>query len=172
MSERRASRKFEEIKPDMAPMIDVTFLLLIFFIVTMKFKVLEGRLDAALPKDLGTASTPIEPVEKVDIKMLVHRKGRLELDPSTASPSHKDGRLKHMVGRIIRYEVGANKFTDLAKLDDFLDQFSRTQEMLDDTPITLDPRKGTVYGDIVVVLDVVIKKGFRKISFAGSFEEE
>ncbi len=172
MPERRASRKFEEVKPDMAPMIDVTFLLLIFFIVTLKFKVLEGRLDAALPKDMGTNTSPIEPIEKVDIKLFVHRRGTMAPDPATASTTYKDGRLKHIVGRTIRYEVGASKFTDLAKLDQFLDQFARTQEMLDDTPITLDPRKNTVYGDIVVVLDVVIKKGFRKISFAGSFEEE
>ena len=34
-------------------MIDVVFLLLIFFICTMKFKVLEGKLATVLPKDVG-----------------------------------------------------------------------------------------------------------------------
>ncbi|MDF1837417.1 MAG: biopolymer transporter ExbD, partial [Planctomycetota bacterium] len=38
---------------DMTPMIDVTFLLLIFFMCTLKFKVLEGKLTAYLPKDVG-----------------------------------------------------------------------------------------------------------------------
>ncbi|MEL6716433.1 MAG: biopolymer transporter ExbD, partial [Planctomycetota bacterium] len=35
---------------EMTPMIDVTFLLLIFFMCTLKFKVLEGKLGAYLPK--------------------------------------------------------------------------------------------------------------------------
>ena len=37
----------------MTPMIDVTFLLLIFFMCTLKFKTLEGKLAAYLPKDVG-----------------------------------------------------------------------------------------------------------------------
>ena len=43
--------KFDEIMDEkcelqMTPMIDVTFLLLIFFMCTLKFKVLEGKLGA------------------------------------------------------------------------------------------------------------------------------
>ncbi|MDP6849406.1 MAG: biopolymer transporter ExbD [Planctomycetota bacterium] len=168
---RRRQTKFEEVKPDMAPMIDVTFLLLIFFIVTLKFKVLEGRLDAALPKDMGSMSTETDPIEKVDIVIRVKKPGVLSPDPTTRTHSQPQGRLKHYVGRQVEYLVGTNKFRDVGKLSNFLDRFAKTQEMKDDTPITLDVRKGSVYGDVVVILDVVIEKGFQKISFAGSFEE-
>ena len=44
-------------------MIDVVFLLLIFFIVTAKFKPIENRLDAHLPKDEGEPQAPSQ-VEK------------------------------------------------------------------------------------------------------------
>ncbi len=165
-------QKFEEVKPDMAPMIDVTFLLLIFFIVTLKFKVLEGRLDAALPKDRGTSASTADEIEKVDIVIKVKKKGQLVLDPTTRTTSSPQGRLKHYVGRLVQFEVGSSKFTDLARLDRHLNAFSKTQKQKDDTPITIDPRKGVVYGDVVGILDVVIAKGFSKISFAGSFEEE
>ncbi len=41
---------------DMTPMIDVTFLLLIFFMVASKFKLDEGRLDSYLPRHSGPAA--------------------------------------------------------------------------------------------------------------------
>ena len=49
---------------NLAPMIDVTFLLLIFFSVTTTFKRAEGYLSAKLPKDAGqpTVTLPISPV--------------------------------------------------------------------------------------------------------------
>ncbi len=163
--------KFEEVEPEMTPMIDVVFLLLIFFIVTLKFKTLEGRLDAALPKDRGTATQQTDEIEKVDIVIRVARKGELVPDPATKTTSYPQGRLKHYVNRVVRYEVGSNSFTDLRKLSKYLDGFSKTQKQRDETPVSLDPRKGSVYGDVVKVLDVVISKGFTKIAFAGSQEE-
>jgi biopolymer transport protein ExbD len=62
----------EEVKLDMTPMIDVTFLLLTFFMLTMKFRVLEGKLDAQLPKDMGQAAggAPVDR-EKVRIRIQV-----------------------------------------------------------------------------------------------------
>ncbi|HEX9792452.1 MAG TPA: biopolymer transporter ExbD [Planctomycetota bacterium] len=163
----KTNRKFEEVKPDMTPMIDVTFLLLIFFIVTLKFKTLEGRLDAALPKDMGSAATKAEEIEKVDIVLYVANPGSMQPDPSTGSRSQPQGRLNHFVGRVIRYEVGTQSFTDLVALRQFLTRFDK-----DETPVTFDSRRDTVYGDVVAVLDVVVDMGFKKITFAGTFENE
>jgi biopolymer transport protein ExbD len=168
---RHQKREFEEVKMEMTPMIDVTFLLLIFFIVTLKFKTLEGRLDAALPKDRGTSTSTAEEVEKVDIVIKVSNPGRLVPDPKTATTSSPEGRLLHYVDRKVRFEVGAQQFTNADALSKYLDQFARTQEMKDETPVSIDPRKGVVYGDVVTVLDVVIQKGFTQIAFGGSFEE-
>ena len=65
----------DECKMEMTPMIDVTFLLLIFFMCTIKFKVLEGKLAAYLPKDVGVNATQAEPLEKVEILMRVQVEG-------------------------------------------------------------------------------------------------
>ena len=46
-----------EVAADLTPMIDVTFLLLIFFLCSIQFKVLEGKLSTYLPKDVGGAPT-------------------------------------------------------------------------------------------------------------------
>ncbi|MBL7008982.1 MAG: biopolymer transporter ExbD [Planctomycetes bacterium] len=168
MSRRRKKKPFEEIKMDMTPMIDVTFLLLVFFIVTLKFKTLEGRLDASLPKDRGTNTSQANEIEKVDIVIKVSDPGRLVPDPA----HYSRGRLNMFVDRRVRFEVGSSTFTSGPDLEKYLEQFARTQAMRDETPVSIDPRKGVVYGDVVTVLDVVIKSGFTQIAFGGSFEEQ
>jgi len=60
---------------EMTPMIDVTFLLLIFFMCTLKFKTLEGKLAAYLPKDVGVNSSESDPIEKVEILLQVVNEG-------------------------------------------------------------------------------------------------
>ena len=60
----------KETKMEMTPMIDVTFLLLIFFLCTIKFKILEGKIPAYLPKDVGVNTTPIDKqLEKIEIDL-------------------------------------------------------------------------------------------------------
>jgi biopolymer transport protein ExbD len=54
----------------MTPMIDVTFLLLIFFMCACKFKTFEGKLAAYLPKDKGLQNYKIEEQE-LPIKVLL-----------------------------------------------------------------------------------------------------
>ena len=172
----RKKKKFEEITPDMTPMIDVTFLLLIFFIVTLKFKVLEGRLDAALPKDRGSATTKEEEIEKIDIQLYVADPGELTKDRDKEG---KETGLQTFQGRRIRVEIGDNKWyyepfdenrnteDPLPALADFLKTFDK-----DETPVSLDARKGIVYGDVVVVLDVIVRAKFDQVSFAGTFEQD
>ncbi|MHC4823566.1 MAG: ExbD/TolR family protein [Planctomycetota bacterium] len=169
---RRKKKKFEEIKPDMTPMIDVTFLLLIFFIVTLKFKVLEGRLDAALPKDRGTSTSEAEEIEKVDIMLFVADPGELVDDPALKG-------LQMFQGRRIRIEIGTQKWyynpfsptsdanNPIPELTTFLKTFDK-----DETPVSIDARKGVVYGDVIVLLDVVIREKFKQVSFAGTFEQD
>jgi biopolymer transport protein ExbD len=173
---RKKRRKVEEVKPDMTPMIDVTFLLLVFFIVTLKFKILEGRLDAALPKDRGTNTSPAEEIEKIDILMFVAEPGELVTE---LSETGKNTGLKKFEGRTIRLEVGAKKFryNPMTEFPEELRTFLRAgiaSSVYDtaETPVSIDARKGVVYGDVIRVLDVVIEEEFEKVSFAGTHEQD
>jgi biopolymer transport protein ExbD len=67
---RRKKRQAREEKasPDLTPMIDVTFQLLIFFILATRFKVDERNHKVELPKDEGLESTPSVPKEQVTIR--------------------------------------------------------------------------------------------------------
>ncbi|MHC4597462.1 MAG: ExbD/TolR family protein [Planctomycetota bacterium] len=57
---QREGFRGDECETNMTPMIDVCFQLLIFFMVTSKFKTLEGKLAAYLPKDRGMINTRVE----------------------------------------------------------------------------------------------------------------
>jgi len=63
----------EDIKLQITPMIDVTFLLLIFFML-LPFRSLERKVAAFLPKDRGLAKTKIKLEEKPKITVELKRK--------------------------------------------------------------------------------------------------
>ncbi|MFH1708852.1 MAG: biopolymer transporter ExbD [Planctomycetota bacterium] len=64
-----AKRKRPEDMPDggmnMTPMIDVVFLLLIFFMCATKFKTLDYRIEANLPKDKGQIDDRQQPPQEM-----------------------------------------------------------------------------------------------------------
>jgi biopolymer transport protein ExbD len=68
MARQRKKRQSKETgKADLTPMIDVTFQLLIFFILCTRFKVEERNHTVELPKDEGLSSAPSVPKEQVTI---------------------------------------------------------------------------------------------------------
>jgi biopolymer transport protein ExbD len=155
---RRRPPTFEDKKPDMTSMIDVTFLLLIFFIVTLNFHTLEGRLDAALPKTHGIRQFDTPPIEPIVLTLQVANPGTLQVDPDSK-------RHKVFAGRVMRYKIGTRVFADLAKVQEFLNTLDR------ESTVTLDPMAGTVQGDVIKALDVVLDVGFEHVDFAGSRED-
>lgn len=72
----------EEAKTDMTPMIDVVFLLLIFF-MCMKFKSYEKKLDADLPEDEGLSISTPTPVQqlRITINLLAGETDKIQIMP-------------------------------------------------------------------------------------------
>jgi len=164
----------EECKLEMTSMIDVVFLLLIFFLCTLKFKTLEGKLAAYLPKDVGVNTSEAEEIEKVEIVIKVVTPGE-KLNargdgPWDPVPDNK-GRQKRFSfgpGRRLSYQVGPRKMTNVAELQTRL---TSLHEDDDERPATIDSRPGTVYEDVVEVLDATLDAGFDQITFVGSYED-
>jgi biopolymer transport protein ExbD len=139
MSALRRTPQRDE-KADLTAMIDVTFLLLVFFLCTMKFRTFEGRHDANLPKEFGTGIHPVEPVESATIEVRVTKPGQLG------------------------YRVGTRKFGDLGSLRAFLGSIPL------DMPVTIDMRVDTIHQDFMSVLDQCVDRGFDKVTIAGTHE--
>src|SRR5687767_11546616 len=66
---------------DMTPMIDVCFQLIVFFMLTLRFKSIDRRFQSALPKDRGQASAPttLTPLQEITVKLF--RQGLDQQDP-------------------------------------------------------------------------------------------
>ena len=157
---------------DMTPMIDVTFLLLIFFMCTLKFKTLEGKLSAFLPKDVGVNQSDAEPKEKVEVLMR-------PIVPGTKYKPAKEGeapalytgtgRFVYGPDRVIQYSVGILRTNDLGAIA------KRLKVIHKDDPeraLTIDARPGTIYGDVIECLDVVLDADFTDITFVGAYPDK
>ncbi len=153
----------EEMKGDMTPMIDVVFQLLIFFMLTIKFKTLEGKLAAYLPKDVGVNTSPAEPKEKVEIKLKVEKEGA-KLHPRDDVPWSGTGPYRFGPDRIVKYSIGPKSTTRLEEAAQRLKELYKADP---EQPATIDPYPGTVYADVVLILDEAIKVGYKDISFVG-----
>lgn len=164
MAKKLHSMQEEKCDLEMTPMIDVTFLLLIFFMCTLKFKTLEGKLAAYLPKDVGVNQTQAEPIEKVDITLRVRSTGN-KLDPFSFEPKTGPGRFVFDGSRVIEYSVGPFKTT---KVGELLSRLKALRKQDEERPATIDAMPGTVYGDVVPVLDAALEAGFEEITFVGA----
>ena len=165
----KLSRMFqtEDRELDMTPMIDVTFLLLIFFMCTIKFKTLEGKLEAYLPKDVGVALRKADRPESVEITLRVLNAGaKLDLEGKPWSPD-AGNRFRFGADRVLEYRVGPRKTTRLAELAERLAELRQED---DQRSATIDARPGVVYADVVEVLDRVMAARFEDVTFVGSYE--
>lgn len=168
--------QLEEHKLEMTPMIDVTFLLLIFFMCTIKFKTLEGKLAAYLPKDVGVNTSDAEPKEKIDIYLRLDQAGTrvltrpLQVEGARVPwNSPEDGEFT-LVDHEVTYNVNRDSFEDdaagLAKMRTKLETLRRADP---ERAVTIKAMQGIVYRDIIPVLDTCIEVGFTDVTFAGSY---
>ena len=79
----RKRRNYSEEKVgDMTPMIDVTFLLLIFFLVTIKFKTLDAKIQIEMPTSFGSQNTGEVEKPKLAIDLEVIEPGMVVYEPA------------------------------------------------------------------------------------------
>lgn len=124
-------------------MIDVTFQLIIFFICTIKFKTLEGKLETQLPKDVGVNPSDAESlIEKAEIHMNVDK-------------SRPEGFQVALNGQVV-----PNMETLTAKV-------RALKLQLPEMKATLYPNRGITYEHVVKVVDACISADMYDITFAG-----
>ena len=127
----------------MTPMIDVVFLLLIFFVCTTSFQIPESILPSPLSL-AGTSATesPAEPTET-------------ELERVLISVSQRNGEL--------RLTVNDQNCPSLARLSVLLAALSKVDATLS---VLLDIDGDTLLGPVIDIYDRCRLAGFRNIQFA------
>ncbi|MCB9914313.1 MAG: biopolymer transporter ExbD [Planctomycetes bacterium] len=154
---------------EMTPMIDVTFLLLIFFMCTLRFKTLEGRLAANLPTDVGVNVGLTEPPEAVEVRLVLVEPGA-RLDPRSggAWSGAPGARFAFSADRRVEYAVGPRRFADLDGLRARLDELHAADPT---RRLKLAPGPGVVTDEVVTVLDAVVGLGYEAVGFQGARDE-
>jgi biopolymer transport protein ExbD len=133
----------------MTPMIDVVFLLLIFFLCTASFQIREQILPSSLRIASGTGDRQAEvPHQLVDLEQVVVK---IYWD---------DGRP--------RWEVNRQPKASLAEVADVLAAAAAVQI---DVPVIVDPAASVPLGHVIEVYDLSRALGFAKIQFAASLDK-
>ena len=131
----------------MTPMIDVVFLLLVYFIWTASFQVLEYTLPSSLSEITGGQSDPtveIPPPEK-------------EFDDVVIKIRYSQGQPS--------WEVNEQLLPSLAAVGS---QLRVIHQIKSDAPVVVDPDAAVPFGDVVSVYDVARLVGFAKVGLAVS----
>ena len=176
----------EEAKADMTPMIDVVFLMIIFFIC-IEFKVLESKLDAFLPTDKGSQSTVVEPEEQLSIKIHVEAKGTKKTVTGTSqaqwvpftpgvNPNTNRPLRFALTGHKVKWEVGPKPIYTLQALKDELvriandpasqipDKKTGGQKLMS---CVIEAYPGAMYADVAATNDAANAAGFEEVNFGG-----
>lgn len=165
----------EEVKLELTPMIDVTFLILIFFMCTLKFKTLEGKLVSYLPTDRGLSSAKAE-IEKEDAEV--------ELKVIDASEYNKPPIERTIVFRRkgsntpfgkatgVRHDPSTGRvsgfMTEPASLfDDIAEYLKNVREASPDSKAKINSWPQVPHCYVVHILDLMMKSDFTDISYSG-----
>ena len=151
----------DENRIEMTPMIDVTFLLLVFFMCTIQFKTLEGKLSAYLPRDVGSGGQPSE-VEHVEIGIRVVEPGS-RLSP-TGGPWTGEGRFVHSADRVLEYSIGPRRSLDRGEVLRWLVDVRRQSP---EREAAIAAAEDVTHGEVIAVLDLTFQAGFPSVRFAG-----
>ena len=151
-------------QPDNTPMIDVVFLLIIFFLC-LEFRTLEAKVPAHLPLLRGGSPSPYEPRPDVRVRIIVDAPGAKLAIRNT----------RHVLeGHRVHWCVGPTECESIARVREILHAYRSDPEFRETDPrtgvartgsITVLPERGATYGDVAELVDVIYSVGLDRIYF-------
>ena len=171
----------DDTEMNMTPMIDIVFQLIIFFLLSLKFKTVDRRIDSMLPKDRGLAPTPTFPEDFLKIKIKVFRRDMS--DPKKAHtmikvdnekkkyflPKNWRGRLKEGEldqSRVDQYDatIAEVKRSVVRKMK----AHGGNAEEVKGEIVAPPPKGGAVpHGDVIQMLNIFLEVGMTDVVFEG-----
>jgi biopolymer transport protein ExbD len=153
-------------------MIDVTFLLLVFFMCSMQFKTIEQRLDADLPKDgPGPGPGDIERPTEVRVKVYwANGRGQPIHSAGAAFPPDWRGAKPPLstAGAHVAMKVNRLHIRDSASGGPDLNELARTLRDLvarDPMPVVIDARSAVPFRWVIGALDACARARVRDVRF-------
>lgn len=141
---RRQSAQRTSIGINLAPMIDVTFLLLIFFLVTTTFERAEGLLTSNLPDVAGTQAVPL-PISPLVVRL------------APTGPRHED------------YTISIDSFENVPQrfraLPEFLRRIQDQPGFDKQTPVVIVADQDVRWDHLVGCWNAALRAGCERIAF-------
>ena len=132
---------------NVTPLVDVIFCLCVFFMISFKFKQLEGKFDSWLPKGKGSAgSVQIEGIlDEVRVAMFWDEVNQRTVRQLGTRRVDGDDELERLIVEGHEAWVRMNK---------------------PDTPVTIDAEARVPWNDVITVMNLCKKNRIDKIEFA------
>ena len=132
-------------------MVDIIFCLCLFFMCSLHFKQVEGKIDSWMPKDRGVNEGEIKPqLEEIRIFM--------KWDHASSTVIRKVGSRNPVANDEELLDIIRANIKDYARL-------GKTE-----VPVVVDSTDAVPWKDVVHLLDLCKKEGLSKINFAGPME--
>ena len=131
---------------NVTPLVDIIFCLCVFFMISFKFKQLEGRFDSWLPKGKGSQGMPLNAViQEVRVALFWDEANK----------------------KSIR-KIGTRVVEDDAVLQQLIEEAHAGFIRLDkpDVPLTIDGDLRVPWQDVITVMNISKKAGMNQIEFA------
>jgi biopolymer transport protein ExbD len=144
---RYSSGRARELKLELTPMIDCVFLLMVYFIWTSGFGIVENILPSRLSVAAGTSQTP------------------------TNEPPPPEADFDNIIVRILytgRDPAWTVNETPVGSLEDLRGQLASIAGIKRDAPVILHPDPEVDLGSVIEVYDLARIVGFAKVQFAAS----
>lgn len=139
-----ASQRRSAMEINMTPMIDMVFLLIVYFVWTSGDSALETLLPSRIAEQAGTQATPSDvPPPEADFDPVVVRVAR--------------------EGGNTTWRVNEQSLGSLQELRSVLQKLA---EIKRDAPVILDPEGDVSLGDAIDVYDLARRLGFEKVQFS------
>jgi len=145
-SERRSSPRSFKLQPPLTPMIDVTFQLLLFFLLTTTWRAEEGQIPAALPRSGGVVVR-----EVVELEPLI-----IVLRPTGVS---RTACLYEMTGRNIAMDTPEQLYEAL---------MARRADLGTDEPVIIRPDLNTRWEFVVEAFNQAVRAKCKSVALAVS----
>lgn len=138
---RRRRHRSSSLTINLTPMIDVTFLLLIFFLATSTFEKPEGLFAARLPRHSGVASVSL-PISPIIVRLVPDGdRFRIRIDNFTAAPA------------------------SFADLTDFLKNVQGNPGFDDETPVVIVADDALEWDHVVGCWNAAVRASCKSIAF-------
>jgi biopolymer transport protein ExbD len=168
----------EDTEMNMTPMIDIVFQLIIFFLLSLKFKSVDRRIQSELPKDRGIRATSEIPEEKPMLTVKLFREDMQTQQPFTririGNRIALDGPKGDWAGDLGNQDdtrqdkQDALKAQVVAAIRGLWDQMGKNPETKGEIKTPPPFGQGVPHGDVMLVLDAFIEAGVTDVQFEGA----